>query len=311
MASMRVAPGARNQVAVELAWADDDVVVVPRRRPGRWLAALLVLVLAVMAARSMAVNPNFQWAVVGQYLFSPIILSGLLVTCWLTLLAMAIASTLGVVLATAQMSDNPVVSSASAAYIWFFRGTPVLVQLIFWYNMAALYPDYAIGLPFMRPLLSGSLNDIITPWTAAVLALSLNEAAYMAEIIRGGLLSVDRDQRDAARALGMRSFQMLLRVTLPQAMRAIIPPTGNQTIGMLKGTSIVSIVALSDLLYSAQQVYARTFQTIPLLLVACAWYLVATTVLSLLQYRVERYFQRSDPTQRRRRPATQIERAMP
>jgi polar amino acid transport system permease protein len=305
---MRAAPAVSPESA---AWMDDDVIVVARRRPGRWIAALLVLLLAAAVARSVAVNPNFQWSVVGQYIAAPIILSGLLVTCWLTVLVMAIAIVLGIALATAQVSENPVVSAASTGYIWFFRGTPVLVQLIFWYNMAALYPDYAIGLPFLHPFLYGSVNDLITPWTAAILALSLNEAAYMAEIIRGGLLSVDRDQRDAARALGMRSFQMLTRITLPQAMRAIIPPTGNQTIGMLKGTSIVSIVALSDLLYSAQQVYTRTFQTIPLLLVACAWYLVATTILSVLQHRVERYFQRSTRAEHRRPSAVQIESAMP
>ncbi len=289
----------------------DDVVVATRRRPGRGVAGIAVLAVLGLAARSMAVNPNFQWSVVGEYLFAPIILAGLLVTCWLTVLVMAIAVVLGIVLAAAQMSDNPVVSAASAVYVWFFRGTPVLVQLIFWYNMAALYPDYAIGLPFMPPLLTGSVNDLITPWTAAILALGLNEAAYMAEIIRGGLLSVDRDQHDAARALGMRRRQMLLRITLPQAMRAIIPPTGNQTIGMLKGTSIVSIVALADLLYSAQQVYTRTFQTIPLLLVACIWYLIATTVLSALQSQIERRVQRSDPDRSRKRAVAPIERAMP
>jgi len=293
------------------AWADDDLVVVPRKRPGRWLAALAVAALAAAVARSMAVNPNFQWSVVGEYLFSPIILFGFLVTCWLTIVVMLIAVVLGVILATAQMSENAVVRAASATYIWFFRGTPVLVQLIFWYNMAALYPDYAIGLPFRTPWLSGSVNDLITPWTAAILALGLNEAAYMAEIIRAGLLSVEPGQRDAARALGMRGPLLLRRITLPQAMRAIIPPTGNQTIGMLKGTSIVSIVGLSELLYSAQQIYARTFQTIPLLLVACAWYLVATTVLSLGQYRIERYFQRSDPGRRRAQAGVEIERAMP
>jgi polar amino acid transport system permease protein len=207
---------------------------------------------------------------------------------------MAVGIVLGTVLALGYGSRNPLLSWLSAGYIWFFRGTPVLVQLIFWYNMAALYPRYAIGLPFAEPIVSGSVNDIITPWTAAILALGLNEGAYMAEIVRAGLLSVGNGQREAARALGLRPWHLARCVVLPQAMRAIVPPTGNQMIGMLKGTSIVSIVSLSDLLYSAQTVYTRTFQTIPLLLVACIWYLVMTTLLTAGQSRIEAWFRRSD-----------------
>ena len=270
-------------------------IYAPVRRSGRrWIASAVALAVLLLAGRSVALNPNFEWGVVARYLFSPTILSGVAVTFLLTLVVMGIGIALGTLLALGHAARNPLASFLCAAYIWFFRGTPVLVQLIFWYNMAALYPRYAIGMPFAEPILSGSVNDIITPWTAAVLALGLNEGAYMAEIVRAGLLSVDHGQREAARALGMRPWHLLRYVVLPQAMRAALPPTGNQTIGMLKGTSIVSIVALSDLLYSAQTVYTRTFQTIPLLMVACIWYLVMTTILTAAQSRVEAWFRRGD-----------------
>ena len=169
----------------------------------------------------------------------------------------------------------------------------MLVQLIFWYNLGALFPELSIGIPFTSWGLSMPTNTLISPVTAAVLGLGLNEGAYMSEIIRSGLLSVDAGQRQAATALGMTRGKALWRIVLPQAMPVIIPPTGNQTIGMLKTSSLVSVISLSDLLYSAQTIYSRNFQTIPLLIVACLWYLAATTVLSFLQARIERHFARS------------------
>lgn len=272
----------------------DNLVVAPARHIGQWIAAGIVLVLVGLAAWSVATNPNFHWPVVGRYLFDPLILKGAWMTLWLTLVVMAVGILFGIVLAVMYISDNVIVSKVSAAYIWFFRGTPVMVQLIFWYNLAALYPRYFLGIPFLGvTFVEGSVNDLITPYTAAVLCLGLNEAAYMAEIIRGGILSIDSGQEDAARALGMRRIQVMRRIIIPQAMRTIIPPTGNQVIGMLKGTSIVSIISLGELLYSAQMVYSRNYQTIPLLLVACFWYLVITTVLSAVQSRVERRMGRS------------------
>jgi polar amino acid transport system permease protein len=270
----------------------EHLVIVPTHRPGRWVATAIGVLLVALAARSVATNPNFEWPVVGQYLFADIILSGLLLTLWLTVAAMLIGIVLGMILAVMQLSSNPLLPGFVKVFLWFFRGTPVLVQLIFWYNLAALYPTLSIGVPFGPTLAEASANDLITPWTAALLGLGLHEAAYMCEIIRGGLLSVEWGQSDAARALGMRQTQTLRRIVLPQAMRFILPPTGNQTIGMLKTTSLVSVIALSDLLYSAQRVYSRTYETIPLLLVACAWYLVATSALSLGQKYIERYFSR-------------------
>lgn len=267
-----------------------------QREPLRWtsiFAAGLVGLIAVAIAWSVATNPRFQWPVVGQYLFSATVLKGFLTTLWLTALTMAIGVAIGVGLALMITQGGTASRSFAAGYTWFFRGTPVLVQLIFWYNFAALYPSYWIGIPFTDvTFATGSFNDLITPYTAAILGLGLNEGAYMAEIARAGLASVDGGQNDAAKSLGLNRRQSLRLIVLPQAMRFIIPPTGNQTIGMLKTTSIVSIVALWDLLYSVQTIYSRTFQTIPLLLVACIWYLVATTVLSLIQVRIEAYYNR-------------------
>ncbi|MCX5495557.1 amino acid ABC transporter permease [Kaistia dalseonensis] len=274
--------------------AGDDLIVVPGRHIGRWVAAGFLLAIVGLVAWSVSTNPNFNWPIVAHYLFDPLVLQGAWMTLWLTIVVMIVGILLGIVLAVMHISDNVVLSSVSGAYIWFFRGTPVMVQLIFWYNLAALYPRYFLGIPFLGiTLADGSVNDLITPYTAAVLCLGLNEAAYMAEIIRAGILSIESGQDDAARALGMRRGLIMRRIIIPQAMRTIIPPTGNQVIGMLKGTSIVSIIALGDLLYSVQMVYSRTYQTIPLLLVACFWYLVITTVLTAIQSRIERRMGRS------------------
>lgn len=270
----------------------DALTVVPTRYPGRWISVVVCTLLLVMLVHSMVMNENFGWPTVGHYLFSPTILTGLWVTLWLTLTIMLLAIALSVLIATLRLSANPLLAHVSSGYVWFFRGTPVLVQLIFWYNLAALYPEVYIGIPHVVTLYQGSMNDIITPFTAAILGLGLNEAAYMAEIIRAGMSSVDNGQQEAARALGMNKAQWLRRVILPQAIPFIIPPTGNQVIGMLKTTSLVSVISLSDLLYSAQSIYSRTFENIPLLIVACIWYLVATTVLSWLQGRIEKYFRK-------------------
>ncbi len=271
---------------------DGEIRVVARRHPWQWAAAAVVLLGLAQLARLSVSNPNFQWEVFAGYLFSPIILKGLLLTLWLTSATMVLGIALGIVLALMRISSSLSLSWVAAGFIWFFRGTPVLVQLIIWYNLAALFPTYEIALPFGPPLLSGSVNDLISPYTAALLGLGLNEAAYMAEIIRAGIGAVHEGQQDAAKALGMRHLQTMRRVVLPQAARFIIPPTGNQTINMLKTTSIVCVIALSDLTYSAQSIYSQTYQTIPLLLVASFWYLVATSLLSLLQERIERRFDR-------------------
>ncbi|WP_425530966.1 amino acid ABC transporter permease [Mesorhizobium retamae] len=266
---------------------------VPARAWGTRAAAVLLSLAVVYFLVSIGGNANFGWSVVGEYLFDARILSGLYLTIWLTIVTMVIGVVLGTIFAVMAMSRNIVISTVADAYIWFFRGTPVLVQLIFWYNLGALFPELSIGIPFTSWGMSVPTNTLISPITAAVLGLGLNEGAYMSEIIRSGLLSVDPGQRQAATSLGMTSRKALWRIVLPQAMPVIIPPTGNQTIGMLKTSSLVSVISLSDLLYSAQTIYSRNFQTIPLLIVACLWYLLATTILSWVQNRIERHFARS------------------
>ncbi|MEO5318986.1 amino acid ABC transporter permease [Arthrobacter sp. CC3] len=213
----------------------DSIPVVPLRHPVRLAIAVVLIVVALSAAWDVAVNQRYHWDVVVSYLFAPQILAGAGLTILLTVVSMTAGIALGTVLAVMRLSKNPILSTISRGYIWFFRGTPLLVQLIFWYNIAALYPVIAFGLPFGGPsVVLGSANVLISPLTAALLGLALNEAAYMAEIIRGGIGSVDKGQYDAARALGMNGGQLMRRVILPQAMRVVLPPTGNQVISMLK-----------------------------------------------------------------------------
>jgi polar amino acid transport system permease protein len=272
--------------------APEAIKAIPVRHPGRWVAAAIVALLVVVLGHSIASNPRFHWDVVGHYLFSGQILRGMLTTLELTVVAMVIGIVLGVVLALMRLSKNPLVTSAAWLYVWVFRGTPVLVQIIFWSFIAALYPKINLGIPFGPDFIHGNANQLITPFAAAILALGLNEGAYMSEIVRAGLLSVDQGQSQAAHALGMTPMQTMRRIVLPQAMRVIIPPTGNETISMLKLTSLVSVIAYTELLYSAQLIYSRTYQTIPLLIVVSLWYLAVTSVLSVGQYHLERRFGR-------------------
>ena len=270
----------------------EEIKAVPLRHPGRWIAAAIILVIAAALIRSAATNPHFEWSVVGDYLFDGRVLEGLRVTLELTVIAMAIGIVLGVVLAVMRLSPNPLVSGASWIYIWFFRGTPVLVQLIFWYYISALYQKPGLGIPFGPSFVHANVNSLIKPFTAAILGLGLNEGAYMAEIVRAGIISVDEGQTDAAQSLGMTRLQTMRRIVLPQAMRVIIPPTGNETISMLKTTSLVSVIAVADLLYTVSNIYSTNFKTIPLLITASIWYLVCTSVLYVGQYYLERYYAR-------------------
>ncbi|MGH9066924.1 MAG: amino acid ABC transporter permease, partial [Acidimicrobiales bacterium] len=248
-----------------------EIRAVPVRHPGRWVAMVVVLVLLAMLVNTLVTNVHFQWGVVGQYFTTTRVLHGLALTVELTVIAMAIGIALGVILAIMRLSPNPIVSGSAWLYIWFFRGTPVLVQLLFWFFLSALYPKLGLGVPFGPEFVSGSANAFITPLVAAILGLGLNEGAYMSEIVRAGIISVDHGQTEAAMALGMSRMQTMRRIVLPQAMRVIIPPTGNETISMLKTTSLVSVLAVSELLYTVEQIYARTYQTIPLLIVASLW----------------------------------------
>ena len=275
--------------------AADPIPVVPLRHPVRLAVAVVLILVALSAAWDVAVNQRYHWDVVVSYLFAPQIIAGAGLTILLTVVSMTAGIALGTLLAIMRLSENPILRTISRGYIWFFRGTPLLVQLIFWYNIAALYPVIAFGLPFGGPsVVLGSANVLISPLAAALLGLSLNEAAYMAEIIRGGLLSVDKGQVEATDAFGMTRSRALRRVIIPQAMRSIVPPTGNQLISMIKATSLVSVIAMADLLYSVQAVYNRTFEVIPMLMVAVIWYLVITSVLNIGQGFIERYYARGE-----------------
>jgi len=256
-----------------------------------WAITILV---SVNFAWIVANNSNFGWPIVAQYFFDPTVIKGLYISLGLTVIAMVIGIVLGLLLAVGRISNDYLASSLSGLFIWFFRGTPLLVQLIFWYNLSTLFPKLSLSIPFGPTLASWETNSVITPMTAAIVGLALNEAAYMAEIIRGGLLSIDRGQTETAEAFGMTRARVLWRIIIPQAMRSIVPPTGNQLISMIKATSLVSVIAMADLLYSVQSIYNRTFEIIPMLLVAVIWYLLITSLLNVIQGYIERYYNRSD-----------------
>jgi len=274
----------------------DEIKAVPVRRPGRWIAAVIVLVIAASIARTIITdtgpNKGFQWVWVGHYLFDSRVLHGMWTTIYLTFLSMVIGIALGVLAAVMRLSPNPILSSASWLYIWFFRGTPLLVQVLFWYNVAALFPTVALGIPFGPAFVHEPANKLITPLVAALLALGLNEGAYMSEIVRAGIISVDEGQTHAAQSLGMSRLQTMRLIVLPQAMRVIIPPTGNETISMLKNTSLLYVASFTELTYSVTQIYNVNFKVIPLLIVASIWYLVLTSILYVGQYFIERRYGR-------------------
>jgi polar amino acid transport system permease protein len=284
----------------------EEIKAVPVRHPGRWIAAAIIAIVVVAIARSVATNDNFQWDVVGKYLFDERILHGGVKTIELTVIAMVVGIVLGILLAVMRLSPNWLISGSSSFYIWVFRGTPLLVQIIFWNNIAALYPMLDLGIPFGPAFVHLDANEIIKPFTAAILALSLNEGAYMAEIVRAGIISVDEGQTEASKALGMTQGQTMRRIVLPQAMRVIIPPTGNETISMLKNTSLVSVIAVAELLYSAQLIYSQSFEVIPLLIVVSIWYLAITSVLSVGQFFLERRFGRGRAREERKTLFEQI-----
>jgi len=276
-----------------------DVTPVPVLSVTQWVGAVVLVLLALIFLQTLVTNPNMQWRVVAQYMFSPAILAGLRMTMMLTVLAMLIGLAIGVVLALMRLSSSRVFRAVAWGWIWFFRGVPPLVQLIFWFNLALLLPEISIGIPFGPKLVSWNTNNLITPFSAAIMGLAFTESAYAAEMLRAGIQAISVGQTEAAATLGMTRGQTMRRIVLPQAIRIVIPPIGNDTISMLKFTSLVSVLALPDLLYSAQMVYARTYQTVPLLVVATLWYLVLTTILTLAENMIERRL-KADPLRRPR-----------
>lgn len=260
--------------------------VVPVRHWGRLVAGVIAAALLVALLVFFALNEQIRWEAVGRYLFAPTVLQGVWVTIQLTVLSMLLGVALGIVLALMRQSANGVLRWVAGLYVWFFRGTPVLVQIVFWFNIALFVPTIGFG------DWQVSTNQVVTGFVAALLALSLNEAAYMAEIIRAGITSIDRGQGEAAAALGYTPLQTMSRIVLPQALRVIVPPTGNETINMLKTTSLVSVVAAQDLLTRVQEISARNYLVIELLIVASVWYIAMTTIASVGQYYLERRLSR-------------------
>ncbi|EWT03615.1 ABC transporter permease [Intrasporangium oryzae NRRL B-24470] len=283
--------------------AHADEPIVPLRHPGRWVAAVVLAVLVAMFVSFLLTTPQLRLDLVVGYLFERSVLRGLLTTIELTVVAMLVGVALGTVLAIMRLSDNPLLRIVAATYVAVFRGTPILVQLLFWFFLGTVLPNISLGVPFGPELFSVSTNTVISQFAAAILGLGLNEAAYMAEIVRAGIGSVDRGQVEAAHALGMGPALTYRRVILPQAARVIVPPTANEVISMLKLTSLALVIGLPELTTTVQLIYGRNFQQIPLLIVASIWYLVLTTVLTVIQARIERRMSRgvlSSPVRRTR-----------
>ncbi|MFF3886168.1 amino acid ABC transporter permease [Streptomyces sp. NPDC001914] len=270
-----------------------DLDVIPVRHYGRWIAAVAAVAAVGGLIGSLAKNANLHWDVIGHFLFAGLIFDGLATTLWLTAAAMALGLVLGTLIAVMRLSANPVLYALSSLFVWVFRGTPLLVQIIFWGYAAALYKKVLIGIPFTGiTFVEADTNSLLTPAVAALLALGLNEAAYASEIVRAGIQSVDHGQTEAAHSLGMRPALTMRRIVLPQAMRVIIPPMGNETINMLKMTALVSVIAAHDLMSNIQDVYAQNYQVIPMLVVASIWYLALVSLLSIPQAWMERRYGR-------------------
>lgn len=260
--------------------------IVHRHHWGRWFSAAVILVLLALLVRAFA-HGQIAWVYVGRFLTAPAILQGITNTVLMTVLAMALGIMLGVIFAVMRMSPNPVLSWAAIGYAWLFRGTPVILQLLLWFNLALVFPT--LGIP---GLWTGRTVDIMTPFVAALLGLGINQGAYTSEVIRGGLLSVDQGQIEAAQAIGMTRLLSLRRIVLPQAMRVVLPPLGNEFIGMVKLTSLASVIQYAEVLHNAQNIYYANARVIELLMVAGIWYLAVTTLLAPLQMLLERRFAR-------------------
>ncbi len=268
-----------------------DFEVVPARHPWRWAGTVLVGLVVAGVVWSLVTNPRWEWDVVAEWFTAESVIRGLFETLKLTVIAGAAGFLLGFVLALMRLSRSPLLSSVSWTFSWIFRSTPLLVQLLLWYNLGYLYEKIVLGIPFTDVrFFEVETTTLMSQFAAAILGLSLHQAAYSAEIIRGGILSVDQGQLEAASALGIPAWDRSTRIVLPQAMRAILPTAFNEIIGLVKGTSVVYVLAYSELFYTVQVIYNRTQQVLPLLLVATLWYVVITSVLSVIQYYVERHY---------------------
>jgi polar amino acid transport system permease protein len=267
---------------------------------GRWVAAILILVAFAFLIHAFA-NGQIAWKVVGQFFTAQAILAGLVNTIIMTVCAMALGIALGVLFAVMAMSPNPVLYGVAQFYIWFFRGTPLLLQLLLWFNLALIFPT--MGIP---GLFEARTVDLISPFVATLLGLGINQGAYTAEVVRAGILSVDAGQTEAAKAIGMTRLTLLRRIVLPQAMRVIIPPVGNEVISMVKLTSVASVIQYSEILRNAQTIYYANARVMELLIVAAIWYLAVVTVLSIGQHFLERHFARGQRGNRAQRETAEV-----
>lgn len=266
------------------------LTVVRARHPWRWLAAAVSLILVAQFINGLATNPGWDWSTFGRYFTAPVVLQAMWLTIQLTFYGTVLGFALGIVIAAGRLSKNPVLQTISWTYVWAFRSIPLIVQLLFWFNIAYLYDSLSVGVPFGPALFSFDVNSTISGMTAAVIGLGLHQAAYSAEIVRAGILSVDHGQLEAAAALGLPRGRQFFKIVLPQAMRGILPNAANEVISLFKGTSIVSTMAIAELFYQVQVIYGRNGRVVPLLMVATVWYIVMTTVLSIIQYYVERHY---------------------
>lgn len=266
--------------------------IVPAPRVGVWIFTALVSILIVYLVVQFIGNPRIGYQIIGDYFFSRAVLQGVWTTLWITAVVTALAMAIGAILAAMRLSGQRVLMAMSWSYIWLFRSVPLLVQLLFWFNIGYLIPVFNFGIPGLAPWFSFDTVNVVSAITAAIIGLTVHESAPAAEIIRGGLVGVDEGQREAAFSLALKPSTAFFRITLPQAMRIILPGAFSLLIGTLKSTALLSVIAITDLLYTVQLVYNRTFQVIPLLVVASLWYLVITSVLSVIQHRLEARFAR-------------------
>ncbi len=271
--------------------ADEGALPVARTwHPWRWLVAVLALVVVAQFAHGLVTNPGWDWPTFGQYFTAKSVLSAMRVTLELTFWGTLFGFLLGVWIAVARLSKIPVLQVIAWAYVWAFRSIPLIVQLLFWFNIAYLYKRISIGIPFGPAFFAFDVNGVISGFTAAVIGLALHQGAYSAEIIRAGIISVDPGQLEAAKSLGLPWRRQFFTIVAPQAMRGILPNAANEVISLFKGTSIVSVMAIAELFYQVQVIYGRNGRVVPLLMVATVWYIVLTSVLSVVQYYIERHF---------------------
>ncbi|MBJ7324631.1 MAG: amino acid ABC transporter permease [Rhodococcus sp.] len=269
---------------------DEQLVVARTWHPWRWVIAVATLIVVGQFLHGFVTNPGWDWGTFAQYFTAPSVMSALWLTIQLTFWGTLIGFAIGIGLAVARLSDNPVLQVISWFYIWAFRSIPLIVQLLFWFNIAYLYQTLSLGIPFGPSFFQFDVNSVISGSTAAIIGLALHQAAYSAEIVRAGIISVDQGQLEAAAALGIPKRREFFKIVLPQAMRGILPNAANEVISLFKGTSIVSVMAIAELFYQVQVIYGRNGRVVPLLMVATVWYIILTSVLSIVQFYVERHY---------------------